>query len=253
MPTRRNGWRSPSGIGRQPGGSSRSGNAETAQPPKFAEAADPPHGPAPGTEDNEADALGKGKSRLMSAAKLGAAGAAGGGVAGTLVAWGGVGVAAAGGAIGLPVIVPVAIGAAAGVGVIAAAKRLKGPVTRASSALRSKYGDEAGDDTEETAPEDTEACSVPDSEMKGGARSGAAQATAAAAARAAAAALAGTSVIPKLRRRVFKNADSSQTRVPPHARRYLYVELPRFCGQFAILFIHRVACCYQQGGWGLLS
>ena len=180
-----------------------------------------PYSSSHAAEHDRSDTRGKDTSRLLNAVTFGAAGAVGGGVAGTLVGWGGIGIAAAGGAVGFPVVVPVVVGAAAGVGTVAAARALREPVARATSAVRQRVGDAALEETEEGASGAAEATSVNDSGVED-VESRSSRAKAAAAAVGAAAAVAGASLIPELRRRIFRNAATDQTRVPPHARRQLY-------------------------------
>lgn len=165
-------------------------------------------------------------SQWRNAVKFGAGGAVGGGVAGTLVGWGGVGVAAAGGAVGLPIIATVAVGAAAGVGVVAAARALRGPVAQVSAAARDRFGDSQRETTG-GASGSTEADSAVDDGARDATESRGSQAGVAAGAVAAAGVAA--SVIPKLRRKVFKNAEPGRIKVPPNARKRLYEEQGGIC------------------------
>lgn len=232
MPTERNGPGSSTGWQQgESAASDRSSDADTDQPLSSDSSARTPQSSSSGRKGDQSDSVGQSNSRLLNAVTLGAAGAAGGGVAGTLVGWGGVGVAAAGGAVGLPVVVPVAAGAAAGVGVVVAAKALRGPVARASSAVRDKFADAEPEATERGATGEAEGASVGNSGYKG-TKSGTSRVSAAAGAAGAAGAaavVAGASLIPKLRRRVFKNAKPGHIRVPPHARRSLYEEQQGIC------------------------
>ena len=185
------------------------------QPSRSGGAPSSPRDSSSGPEAEQSDVVGQNHSRLLKAVAIGTAGAARGGVAGTLVGWGGVGVAAAGGSVGLPVVVPVAVGAAAGVGVVVAAKALREPVDRASVAVRDKFADAERETSEGDAPREAEAASVVNS---GGedAKSQTSQASVAAGSAAgAAAAVAGVSLITKLRRRVFKNAKPGSHKSSP--------------------------------------
>ena len=241
MPTERNSPGSASGSEKKSAALGCSGDAEKDAPSSTDGAAGFPHDSSSRAEGDQSDTVGKGKSRLSNAVTFGAAGAAGGGVAGTLVGWGGVGVAAAGGAVGFSVVVPVVVGAAAGVGVVAAARALREPVGRAASAVRHRVGNAAPEETEEGASGETSEASAVDSGAAGG-ESGVAQAVAAARAAVAdraaagaavvggaAAVVAGASLIPKLRRRVFRNAEPGHIRVPPQARTYLYEKQQGSC------------------------
>ena len=146
---------------------------------------------------------------------------------GALVGWGGVGIGAAGGAVGFPVVVPVVVGAAAGVGVVAAAKALKKPVGRATSTVHHRVGGGAPEETEEGTSGATETTSKAENSVEDvESRSSRAEAAAAVGL---AAAVAGASLIPKLRRRIFRNAEAAQTKTPPHARKYLYEKQQGIC------------------------
>ena len=204
------------------------GDAETDRSSSADDAASAPLSSSHAAEHDRSGAGGKDTSRLLNAVTFGTAGAVGGGVAGTLVGWGAVGIAAAGGAVGFPVVVPVVVGAAAGVGAVAAARALREPVARATSAVRHRVGDAAPEEPEEGASGAAEATAVADTCAED-VESGSSRAAVAGAAIGSAAAVAGASLIPKLRRRIFRNAEADQTRVPPHARRYLYEKQKGCC------------------------
>ena len=235
MSAERNGPRSPSDWERKPAAPGRSSDAKTDQPSSTDGAADFPYGSSTVAEGDRSSAGGKGTSRLVNAITYGTAGAAGGGAAGLLVGWGGVGIAAAGGAVGFPVVVPVAVGTAAGVGAVAAARALSGPVARASSAVRRKVGEGAPEPAEEDLEDksrENEGTAVMDPGVVGGLEHGDGRGTAAAGTvvvGGAAAVVAGASLIRKLRRRVFKNARPGHIRVPPNARTSLYEKQQGIC------------------------
>ena len=231
MPIERSGTEPPGSRDEASARSSRSDGAQVEGPPTDSGTVGSSNHPPPGSEAEPPDAKIRDRSRLVNAATFGVAGAAGGGVAGSMVGWGGIGVAAAGGAVGFPVVVPVAVGAAAGVGVVVAAKALRGPVGQAASAVRDKFADAERDATEGGPSTEAEADSVENCGAKG-TKSGtfpASAAAGAAGAAGAAAVVASASVIRSLRRRVFKNVKPGHTRVSPNARRSLYEKQQGIC------------------------
>lgn len=231
MPTERSGTEPPGSREEASAGSSRSDDGQADRPLTDSGTVGSSDHPPPGSEAERLGAGSQDRSRLANAVTFGVAGATGGGVAGTMVGWGGIGVAAAGGAVGFPVVVPVAVGAAAGVGVVVAAKALRGPVARASSAVREKFADAEREATAGGPSIEAEADSVGNGEAKG-TKSGAFRAAAAASAAGAtgaAAVVAGGARIRRLRRRIFKNAKPDHIRVPPNARSSLYENQQGFC------------------------
>ena len=89
MTMERNDAGSPNGSEEKLTAPGRSGDSATDQSSSTDDAASAPFSSSHAAEHDRSDARGKETSRLLNAVTFGAAGAAGGGVAGTLVGWGG--------------------------------------------------------------------------------------------------------------------------------------------------------------------